>query len=55
LLATVDIVTQKEVVCLGWKPAILEETEQVVVLAMDVTADLWWGRKVSNTDTGSDE
>lgn len=40
LLSTIDIVTQEEVVGLGREPAVLEEAEQVVVLAVNVTTDL---------------
>ena len=40
LLATVDVVTEEKVVGLRWEAAVLEETEEVVVLAMNVTADL---------------
>lgn len=40
LLATVDVVTEEEVVGLRWESTVLEETEEVVVLAVDVTADL---------------
>jgi hypothetical protein len=40
LLAAIDIVTEEEVVRFGWEAAVLEQTEQVVVLAMYITADL---------------
>jgi hypothetical protein len=40
LLATVDIVTEEEVVGLGRETAILEQTEQIVVLAVDISANL---------------
>jgi hypothetical protein len=40
LLAAIDIVAEEEVVGLWWKSAILEETEQVIVLAVDITTDL---------------
>jgi hypothetical protein len=40
LLATVDVVTEEEVVGLRWESTVLEETEEVVVLAVNVTADL---------------
>ena len=40
LLATVDVVTEEKVVGLRWEAAVLEETEEVVVLAVNVTADL---------------
>lgn len=40
LLATVDVVTEEEVVCLGWESTVLEEAEKIVVLAVNVTANL---------------
>ena len=40
LLATIDVVTEEEVVGLGREAAVFEETEKVVVLAVDITADL---------------
>jgi hypothetical protein len=40
LLATVDVVTEEEVVGLGREATVFEETEKVVVLAVDITADL---------------
>lgn len=40
LLATVDVVTEEEVVGLGWETTIFEEAEKVVVLAVNITADL---------------
>jgi len=40
LLATVDVVTEEEVVGLGREATVLEETEKVVVLAVNITADL---------------
>jgi len=40
LLAAVDVVAQEEVVRLRRKAAVLEQTQQIVVLAVDVAADL---------------
>ena len=40
LLATVDVVTEEEVVGLGREAAVFEETEEIVVLAVNITADL---------------
>jgi hypothetical protein len=40
LLATVDIVAEEEVVGLGGEAAILEQSEQIIVLAVDISADL---------------
>ena len=36
LFASIDIVTKKEIVCLWGEAAILEQTEEVVVLPVDV-------------------
>ena len=44
LLATVDVVTKEQVVGFWWETAVLEESEQIVVLAMDITwsgAESW--------------
>jgi hypothetical protein len=40
LLASVDIVTKEQVVGLWREAAVLEKSEQIVVLSVDVTADL---------------
>jgi hypothetical protein len=40
LLATVDVVTEEEVVGLRRESTVLEETEEVVVLAVNVTTNL---------------
>jgi len=40
LLATVDVVTEEEVVGLGREATVFEKTEKVVVLAVNITADL---------------
>ena len=37
LLATVDVVTEEQVVCLWWEASVFEETQQIVILAMHVT------------------
>jgi len=39
LLSSIDIVSQKQIIGLGWETTVLEEAEQVVVLSMDITAD----------------
>lgn len=41
LLATVHVVTKEQVVCLRREATVFEETQQVVILSVDVTADLW--------------
>ena len=40
LLSTVYIVTEEQVVGLGGKATVLEKSQKVVVLAVNVTADL---------------
>lgn len=40
LLTSVDVVTEEEVVGLGREATILEESEEIVVLSVDITADL---------------
>jgi hypothetical protein len=40
LLATVDIVTEEEVVCFRWEAAVLEQAQKIVVLPMYITANL---------------
>lgn len=40
LLASVNIVPKEEIVCLWWEATILEQTEKVVILTMDVTTYL---------------
>ena len=37
LLAPVDVVAEEEVVCFWWETPILEESQKVIVLTMDVT------------------
>ena len=40
LLATVDVVAEEEVVCLGREATVLEQAQKIVVLTVDITADL---------------
>lgn len=40
LLATVDIIAQEEVVGLGREASVFEESEEIVVLAVDISANL---------------
>lgn len=40
LFAAIHIVTKKEVVCFRWEPAVFKEAQEIVVLAMNVAADL---------------
>jgi hypothetical protein len=41
LLTTVDVVTEEKVVGLWGETAVFEQTEEIVVLTVDITADLW--------------
>mmetsp|Transcript_23280 Transcript_23280/g.38919 ORF Transcript_23280/g.38919 Transcript_23280/m.38919 type:complete len:232 (-) Transcript_23280:380-1075(-) len=43
LLAAVDIIPKEQVVCLRWKPTVFEQAEEVRVLPVDITADLYRG------------
>jgi hypothetical protein len=40
LLASIDVVTEEEVVGLRREATVLEESEEIVVLSVDITADL---------------
>lgn len=48
LLASVYIVTQEEVVCLWGETTIFEEAQQIVVLSMNIAANL--DEKISVSD-----
>ena len=47
LLATVDVVAKEEVVGLRGETAVFEETQEIVVLTVDITANLKGQRHVS--------
>ena len=40
LLASIDVIAEEEIVGFGRESTILEQTEQVIVLSMDVTCDV---------------
>jgi hypothetical protein len=40
LLASINVIAEEEVVCFWWETSILEQTEEIVVLPMDIAADL---------------
>ena len=40
LFSSIDVITKEKVVSLGWEASILENSEEVVVLAMDITYTL---------------
>jgi hypothetical protein len=37
LLATIDVISQEEIVGIGWETAIFEKSEQIVVLTVYIT------------------
>lgn len=37
LLSAIDIVSKEQIVCFRWKTAILEKSQQIVVLSVNVT------------------
>lgn len=49
LLATVDVITEEEVVGLWREPAVFEKAEEVVILAVDITTNLLGGGGVSTS------
>ena len=40
LFAVVHVIAQEHIICLGWKSAVLETSEKIVVLSVNVTDDL---------------
>ena len=40
LLSAVDVVTKEEVIGFWWESSVLEESEEIVVLSVDITANL---------------
>lgn len=48
LLATVDVITKEKVVCLWRETAVFEKTEEVIVLTVDVAADLLGVKEVGS-------
>lgn len=40
LLSSVDVVTEEEIVGFWWESSVLEEPEEIVVLSVDITANL---------------
>jgi hypothetical protein len=45
LFASVYIVAKEEVICFRWKAAIFEETQKIIILTVNVTADLVEGQQ----------
>lgn len=42
LLSSVDVVTEEEVVGFRWESSVLKESKEIVVLSVDITANLNW-------------
>ncbi len=40
LLASVDVISEEQIVGFRWESTILEQTEEIIVLTMDVTTNL---------------
>ena len=55
LLAAVDVVAEEEVVGLGGESAVLEQAEEVGVLAVDVAADLDGGAELEEHGLGEED
>jgi hypothetical protein len=43
LLSSINIVSQKEIVGIRWETSVLKQSQQIVVLPMDITTNLNWG------------
>jgi len=54
LLATIDVITKEEVVGLGRETTVLEQTEEIVVLAVDITTDLDRSLKLKEDGLGNE-
>ena len=46
LLSSVNVISKEEIVGLRGETAILEESQEVIILAMHITADFDWGLKL---------
>mmetsp|Transcript_23177 Transcript_23177/g.37615 ORF Transcript_23177/g.37615 Transcript_23177/m.37615 type:complete len:263 (+) Transcript_23177:584-1372(+) len=55
LLATIDVVAQENVVGLRGEATVFEETEEVIVLSVDVAADLDGGLELEEHGLGDEE
>lgn len=40
LLASVDVISEEEIVCFRWEASILKQAEKIVILAVDITTYL---------------
>jgi len=41
LLASINVVTKEQVICLGWEASVLEQAQEVVVLSVNIAANLY--------------
>ena len=55
LLAAIDVIAEEDVVGFGGEPSIFEQTEEVVVLAVDVAANLDGGLEFEEHGLGDEE
>lgn len=55
LLAAIDVIAEEEVVCFWREAAVLEQSEEVVVLAVDVTCTSRTRRLGFRTDDGGQD
>jgi len=46
LLAPINIIAQEQIVCLWWETCMVEDPQQVVELAMDISAELQWNLQI---------
>ncbi len=49
LFTSIDVVPKEEIICFGWESSVFKEAEKVVILAMDITADLQEAKQRVNT------
>jgi len=54
LLATINVITEEEVVGLGRETTVLEQTEEIVVLPVDITTDLDGSFKLEEDGLGNE-
>ena len=47
LLSSINVVAKEEVISFWWKSSIFEKSKEVIILAMNVTANLVWAFLVS--------
>lgn len=45
LSSTVNVISEEEVVSFGWETAVFKNSQQVIILPMNITANLDWGFK----------